>query len=222
MIRRYDEREARLRPVLRKFFHEQRDRIIDHLGGTKALEDEVFDMQLEVRIGHAAILPLIQQFLMEAGQDAKELLGSTTPFVLGSEIGRWLDDRAELFARSVNETTFTDLKRQFEESLIEGENRQQLIDRIQQTYAGYDEARATMIARTEVHSATQHGTFAGYQQAGSPIKIWVTVGDARVRHSHASVDGQEKPINTPFSNGLMYPGEMGAPASEVINCRCSL
>jgi len=24
-----------------------------------------------------------------------------------------------------------------------------------------------------------------------------------------------------FSNGLMYPGELGGPAEEVINCRCT-
>lgn len=36
------------------------------------------------------------------------------------------------------------------------------------------------------------------------------------------VDGEIKELDEPFSNGLMKPGDSGAPVEEVVNCRCSL
>jgi uncharacterized protein with gpF-like domain len=77
-----------------------------------------------------------------------------------------------------------------------------------------------LIARTEVHNATQFGTVEGYKQAGFTMKIWVAVLDGATRDSHASVDGEEVPIDATFSNGLMFPGDPKGPAEEVINCRC--
>jgi len=47
-----------------------------------------------------------------------------------------------------------------------------------------------------------------------PIKIWVAVMDDKTRDEHAAMDGEERPIGVPFSNGLMYPNE--------INCRCQI
>lgn len=79
-----------------------------------------------------------------------------------------------------------------------------------------------MIARTEVHNATQYGTLEGYKQAGLTTKIWVSVMDEATRESHASIDGEERPMNTPFSNGLMLPGDPNGPAEETINCRCTI
>ena len=60
----------------------------------------------------------------------------------------------------------------------------------------------------------------GYKQAGLTTKIWVAVQDGETRDSHAITDGEEKPINMAFSNGLMFPGDPNGSAEEVINCRC--
>jgi hypothetical protein len=58
------------------------------------------------------------------------------------------------------------------------------------------------------------------------IKIWVTVGDDRVRATHVAVDDQRQPIDQPFElqgGQLMFPTDtsLGADISEIINCRCS-
>lgn len=59
-----------------------------------------------------------------------------------------------------------------------------------------------------------------------PVKLWVTMGDSRVRTIHQVADGQEVPASDPFTVGgerLMYPGDtsLGASAGNVVNCRCS-
>jgi len=139
---------------------------------------------------------------------------------MSSEVRNWLDIKADTFLRSINETTFNKLKNQFEESLKAGETRPELIARIEDTYKDITVGRAETIARTEVHNVTQYGTMRGYEQAGLGIKIWVTVGDFDVRDSHAAQDGEERPMNTPFSNGLMFPGDPKGDAGETVNCRC--
>jgi uncharacterized protein with gpF-like domain len=139
----------------------------------------------------------------------------------------WFTQRTEVFIRTINETTYKKLQKEFEASLAAGENRNQLIERVQTTYKSINEARAAMIARTEVHNATQYGTMEGYRQAGMSLKIWVSVGDSDTRGSdptdeadHLSMDGEERPLDMPFSNGLMFPGDPKGSAAETINCRC--
>ena len=78
--------------------------------------------------------------------------------------------------------------------------------------------RAIVIAQNEsIHDAN----FAAVSQAGrGQLLEWHTAGDARVRASHVSVNGERIKPGKRFSNGLKYPGDPFAPAAEVVNCRC--
>jgi len=58
-------------------------------------------------------------------------------------------------------------------------------------------------------------------------KIWNTILDGRERITHNIADGQMQPIAMPFEVGtslLMYPKDtsLGADATEIIGCRCTL
>lgn len=199
------------------------ERIIDNIDNTiKSLESEAFNMELEIALAKEELLPFLEQAALLAGQGAVLLQGSDYDFFLSSQLLSTLDKRADLFTRSINETTFEELKRDFAESFELEETRQQLIKRIQVRYGQISKGRARTIAGTEVQVANQTGIFEGYRQAGAGIKIWVAISDGRTRESHVMVDGEEKPIDVPFSNGLMYPGDPTGSASEVINCRCSI
>lgn len=57
------------------------------------------------------------------------------------------------------------------------------------------------------------------------FKIWVTMGDNRVRKTHRAANGQRVLDSQPFEVGsslLKYPadGSLGASVAEIINCRC--
>lgn len=54
------------------------------------------------------------------------------------------------------------------------------------------------------------------------VKIWRSVLDGKTRESHQKVDKEWQEIEDPFSNGLMYPHDPNAPASERCNCRCDM
>lgn len=85
--------------------------------------------------------------------------------------------------------------------------------------------RARMIIRTESVRATN---FTQWMMADDEVyqmeKTWIAVEDRRTRvtHSHAGVDGETTDLKTPFTNGLLYPGDPAGIASEVINCRCTM
>ena len=55
---------------------------------------------------------------------------------------------------------------------------------------------------------------------------WHTAKDERVRSSHRSMHGQQRGFDQPFVSGsghtLRFPGDPDAPASETVQCRCSM
>lgn len=88
----------------------------------------------------------------------------------------------------------------------------------------YGAFRASMIARTETHSAATFGSQALAESTGLEMeKEWVTSVDGRERDSHKDVDRDRTELRGKFFVGNEYiqrPGE-GGPDNR-INCRCSL
>lgn len=88
------------------------------------------------------------------------------------------------------------------------------------------EFRADTIARTETLAAFNNGDQAGAQALGpyGPVeKMWLAAIDARTRPSHAEASGQVVAFDAAFHVGgvsMMFPHAPGAPAAEVVNCRC--
>lgn len=218
-----DKKETEFVVGLKKYFIGQRKRIVAELNKkSKGLADEIFDLNKEVKISVDLFLPMILDFAKQSGQDALRLTGNDKPYKLGPIIRSSLEKRAKMFSTEINKTTFDKLKRTVAESLDAGESRQALEERITEVYDGFTVGRAGTIARTEVLVASQEGTFSGYQQGNIDLKIWVSTPDEKTRDSHAEVDGEEQPLNQPFSNGLMFPGDPEGDASEVVNCRCTI
>ena len=227
-VAKEDSREKKLRKELDIYFKEQRDRIInsaipaENRSITKDVIDEAFNESYEIKIAVEKFKPIMEAFLLASGNESLQFLGFSGKFVLSGEMAGWLDKKVNVFSKEINDTTFKQLKSQFSQSLEAGEGREQLVRRIDNTYSDISKGRARVIARTEVHNANSYGTFQAYDQAGIQSKIWVTVGDGNVRESHSMVDGEKKLMTIPFTNGLMYPGDITAPAGEVINCRCKI
>lgn len=110
-----------------------------------------------------------------------------------------------------------------------------IIDRV----PGISRRRAGVIARTETHGAANFGADQTARATGLQLeKEWVSTHDMRTRafakedpdvYDHRSMDGQtvdmDQPFLMPYAFGeplrIAYPGEAGAPAAAVINCRCT-
>ena len=81
--------------------------------------------------------------------------------------------------------------------------------------------------RTEINSVGNLALLLAASNEGKRRKRWKTFGDSKVRPSHRNAGGQTVPIDQPFIIGgyrMMFPGDssLGAPASEIVNCRCSV
>lgn len=226
-VKRLDRRQKQMENVVNEYFKGQQERLIENIEGrkqfkVKSLLSETFNTTLELKLAKESVLPVLEEMLKASAEDAKEIAGSDWEFNDSAEINSWLDKKTEVFAKQINETTFKKLEDEFTESLAEGETRQQLTNRIQNTYSDISKARAATIARTEVHGVTQYGTMEGYKQAGMPIKIWVWAPGTQggVRDEHQAIDGEETDLKASFSNGLEFPGDPNGGAAEVVNCQC--
>lgn len=94
-------------------------------------------------------------------------------------------------------------------------------NRIMERYQQFTGWEANRIARTEMQTAHNMGVMQTYQEMGVQYKEWRSAHDKRTRRSHSLLDGEVAPLDKPFSNGLMYPGDKSGPIEEWINCRCS-
>lgn len=228
MIKKLGAKEKVFIKEINKYFDAQKDRMVEQLAPTKtryfrkANADDLFNPTLELRLGYEQFLPVVYELLKDAGIDAMEMVGNRHTFQMTDVINSWLDHQVTDFITQINLTTVEKLREVFADNADAGGDRQDLIGRIETAYTGISEARAATIARTEVHGAVQYGNMRGYEQAGMTIKIWVAVMDGATRDSHAAIDGEERPLDMAFSNGLMYPGDPAGSAAEVINCRCSV
>lgn len=124
--------------------------------------------------------------------------------------------------KGINETTRDKLAATLADGIEAGESTAQLVKRMQQHMPDIQAERAAAIATSEAHTSMQAGSFAQMRFGGITTKTWITAGDEATRDSHRAQDGQTVPIDQPFRNGLMYPGDPSGAPGEIINCRCDM
>lgn len=121
----------------------------------------------------------------------KDIINNLLANILGQNLSR--RDQAKLFEETLNDPAF-------------------------------NRARSLVIARTESTTAANFGINMGAESSDYEVqKFWINTKDARTRRSHLAMTKDRIAINQPFIVGgvpMMYPGEVGAPAAEVVNCRC--
>lgn len=89
-------------------------------------------------------------------------------------------------------------------------------------------ARARMIARTETNQARNRGRLEAGNILGTQYWMWLAETDGLSGdRQHDALDRQVRQTGEAFVNPatgavLEYPGDAGAEASEIINCRCSI
>lgn len=124
------------------------------------------------------------------------------------------------------------------QALRDGDSVQDLGFFLESEFEGLTKSNATRIARTEVALASNNGALEAVKSLEIPgmVKDWVSANDSRVRdggdnglgpdHSSVADENGEIPLDEKFKvnpDVLMDgPGDTGAPADQVINCRCVL
>lgn len=102
-----------------------------------------------------------------------------------------------------------------------------LIDTTQRTPTANIVNRIRTQIRTEINAMCNLADFRALVDSGMPYKRWNTHLDGKERPSHADANGQTVPVEEPFIVGgymMMFPldGSLGAPAEQIVNCRCTM
>lgn len=143
--------------------------------------------------------------------------------------------------KSIKKTASRNIMREIANGVSKNKTIPEIIDALVTKFRDVSPAKAETIARTETLSALSLGKAAMmedaqdiFEEAGEDlVKVWINAGDDRVRGNpngkypnsksdHWHLQGETKPVDKNFSNGLRYPRDrFQGEASDVINCRCN-
>ena len=111
-------------------------------------------------------------------------------------------------------------------SILQGLSIKHMADDLQKRITTMSRDSAIRTARTAVTGAQNAGrmdSYAAAEKMGIKLKKeWLATLDARTRHSHAMLDGEQVAQDKKFSNGCRFPGDPQGPPWEIYNCRCTL
>lgn len=101
-----------------------------------------------------------------------------------------------------------------------------IYEKFTQYLSDNDEVSLYRLMESEVHRVYNTGSYDCAEQSGNNLmKTWVTVGDERVRDTHAYLEGTSIPIDELFTtydgDSALTPGGF-MKAENNVNCRCIL
>lgn len=174
-----------------------------------------------LRATYSELMPVAGKTVLDAAGKAAK------PSVFESLVLAWIEEAAARKVQAISNTTRAQLRRSIAAAREEGLGTGGVAKRIRDDLGGtIARARSHVIARTETHqaaNAAQH--FAAESLGRDDMKReWISAEDERTRDDHAAANGQVVGLEQPFTVGgvsLMYPGDMGGPPEQVINCRCT-
>lgn len=157
-----------------------------------------------------------------AGSKGTEIYYALTKELNESNAFREIIDRNADLIKSVPADTTQALSRAMAEGYEAGVRPEDLKADILNRFSDLTEAKARLIARTETSKAATALTRVRAQRIGAEWYVWRTSDDARVRSSHAHMDGVLVNWNDPPSpEKLIGMKDYGSyHAGEFPNCRC--
>lgn len=201
----------------------------------RASTDDLFASELVTVLAQYVIGGAVHEAWMTRFQPLVARVVGQGGNVVGADVGIRFDlenprvrsiirQRAGDLVTNVTETTRESIRAALELGRSQGLGVPQIAKLIKEsTFGEITKTRALTIARTETVGAMNAGEYQAAVQSGvMRSKTWLTSKDERVRETHAAQDEQTVDIEAAFRNGMLHPHQPGAPAEEVINCRCTL
>jgi len=178
-----------------------------------------------------AMKPWIYKAGTMGGQSALNSMTTGVTFNLrNKQVVGALAKRGTKITGQVSARTLEDLRDALYNSYMEVgmspyDVKKRILGLFEETY----ENRAWTIARTETAVAQSEVSKQTYVRNGFKKKKWIATIDDRTRYSHRHVTKKPIPFDEPFiltdeygnTTEMQWAHEIGAPAREVINCRCS-
>lgn len=194
--------------VFRKAFKRQRQSVLTSLGA-KAGEDywneQRFDEELSDDILAASLL-------------VSKAVGDV---VAGELDGSYDVPRTKAFLKKVSDRIAGSVNAATLAAIIDGLEADG-VDAVKRTFEVAETSRADTSGMTCAASVVGFAMVeAARQSKPKATKTW-QVNSGNPRSSHAAMAGEEVPIDESFSNGLEWPGGLGADVEDVAGCQCSV
>ena len=104
----------------------------------------------------------------------------------------------------------------------EGLGTREIGDRLRDEIRDLSARQAEGIARTEVNSAANRGSFMAMEEAQVEYVQWLAAQDTRTRPTHLAQHAMVVRRGERFPDGLRHPGDRdGTPIGEWVSCRCA-
>lgn len=204
------EEDERMAEVLKRFWKRQADSVLPKIGAkaTSWWDEDRWNEELADDLE-----PVINDIADAHGKEVAEAIGSkynpqiTRKYLRALALGR---------AAAINASTYSKLEDAW---TSEDQTPQAVMERRQNADSiSFGRMIAIGVAGwAATHEAPQQAEAQGIRKTVE--KEWVT-GD-NPRPSHAMMDGEVVPIDEPFSNGAMWPGDDILDADESCGCNCS-
>ena len=138
---------------------------------------------------------------------------------LSAAIRSWISKHGAESVKTILHTNLEDVKRVILMGTDDDLGTAKIGSNIRQFYVDRSPWKSMRIARTETSRGAGFGQREAANQSGTAkTKQWISSRDGRVRDEHLAMDSDSHykavPLNEPYPNGEMYPGESS------INCRC--
>jgi uncharacterized protein with gpF-like domain len=151
---------------------------------------------------------------------------------LRPRVTEWLQQNAAARVKDIQATTETAMREVIQKGYAAGQKPSVIAKDIRATYNLWQDgsdpmtmSRAKTIARTETQMGVGFGRQEGVKQEAEAfqltvMKTWRSFQDTRVRPDHRKMNGETVPMDQPYSNGMMHPGDPKGGPENVVNCRC--
>lgn len=199
--------------------------------GQKLFNDAAYDAEITNKLQ-----PMLSDLSKTQGQLALVFAGDTeNEFQLTAPILSILEKGTRKMATRFNDETLDRLNKTLAEGIQNGDNLDDLKQRVNEVYDNLEAYRSERIARTETLKASNHATTWAYKQTGFVTqKAWVVNPDACP--ACEEFDGKSIPLDDAFVQlGETYTVGEGEEASDVTNdydtieepplhpnCRCTI
>lgn len=205
----------------------------------RVIPSHLMDEDEEVRALKEKVRAVIRELYRIAGEqllESSKVPGGSVHFsVTDPIVMQFIEAQTIRVSESTVKTTIEMVRRVIAEAAHSGVPIAQMRDDLQEAFV---ERRADWqldrIARTEVHQAQEGSGWLAMKQNGIEFKRWITSRDSKVRGSdpkdhadHVHLDNQILGIDDRFTDSrsggrMLYPGDTGAAAVNIINCRCGI
>jgi len=206
-----------------KYFKEQKARVQEAIENTPDTEplnlSVIFDVEKELKQTKnlaRQTYPLMALRSGNTGLEPVKAFHKVDAFTISPELMKIIEARAIFFAEHVVGVTYSMIGQIMAEGLQEGYGRDVQARNIYNSFDDMTRVRAKRIAQTEGTNMSNTGLNQAFSESEVVTgKMWLTVGDGKVRDEHLANEAQG-----PIDKDIAFSSTEHYPAEKSVNCRC--